>query len=120
MSLQRFRYFGRVRYHANMEDSPWGEHESTPIQTRIQLLTSPLVDYILFSRLSETTLASIALNSNEVEEVRLVSLADLRTVPSLTPWLRKIMETGLLEEWLNAFSSNNKPNTLYDSIINLD
>lgn len=50
-------------------------------------------------------ISSINLNFNEVKDIKFVPIPDLKTETNLTPWMRKIIESGLLNEWIKDFKA---------------
>lgn len=81
LQLDDFQFKTRVLYHANMPDSPWGEHE---------------IDYILLLRKE----VEMTPNEEEVADTRYVDrkeLDSMRQSTALSPWLIKIMDSGLLD-----------------------
>lgn len=82
---------------------------------------SLLVDYILFSRLDAEMIRTIRINENEVADYKFLAIDQISELPVLTPWLKMIVEAGLLSQWFDAFSATeNNQAPLFNEILSIN
>lgn len=68
-----------------------------------------LVDHILLMEADPSLVNSIDINFNEVKTINFVPISDLGTQTDLTtPWMRKIIDSGLLIRWINDFKGRDR------------